>query len=328
MTPTTLTARTPEDLLAAVPVVLGFQPTDSLVMLTFGGPRPFHARVDLPPGPDEVTEVVEMLLGPAREHGVRHVVLVAYSADGPAASRAVGALRREARSSGIDVLDAFRAHDGRWFSLAPGGRLGVPAGGVPYDVSAHPFAAQAVLDGRVTHGSRDELAASLAPDPERAAAVAAAVAALPRWGRDDGTEQVWVAGTVRRLVRDATLPDDVEAARLLTAVRVPDVRDVAREQVDRADVRAHVELWTDLLRRAPDALAAAPAALLAFAAWLAGHGALAWCALDRCEAVTPDGADPPDPAGLVAALLQRAVPPREWEEGWGHLRPRSGRHST
>ena len=35
----TLTARTPEDVLAAVPVVLGFEPRDSVVMLTFGGDR-------------------------------------------------------------------------------------------------------------------------------------------------------------------------------------------------------------------------------------------------------------------------------------------------
>ena len=46
--PTTLTARTPEDILAVVPVVLGFEPTESLVMLTFGSDPPFHARVDLP----------------------------------------------------------------------------------------------------------------------------------------------------------------------------------------------------------------------------------------------------------------------------------------
>ena len=46
---TKLTTRTPEDVLAAVPVVLGFEPLDSVVMLTFGGGETFHARVDLPP---------------------------------------------------------------------------------------------------------------------------------------------------------------------------------------------------------------------------------------------------------------------------------------
>ncbi len=46
--PTTLTARTPEDLLAVVRVVLGFEPADSIVMLTLGARHPCHARVDLP----------------------------------------------------------------------------------------------------------------------------------------------------------------------------------------------------------------------------------------------------------------------------------------
>ncbi len=45
---TTLNLRSPEDLLAAAPVVLGFVPTDSAVMFTFDGPSCFHARVDLP----------------------------------------------------------------------------------------------------------------------------------------------------------------------------------------------------------------------------------------------------------------------------------------
>ena len=44
----TLTARTPEDVIAAVPLVLGFVPEESVVMLTFGGRHTFHARLDLP----------------------------------------------------------------------------------------------------------------------------------------------------------------------------------------------------------------------------------------------------------------------------------------
>ena len=46
---TKLTFRTPEDVLAAVPVLLGFEPADSVVMLTFGGRETFHARIDMPP---------------------------------------------------------------------------------------------------------------------------------------------------------------------------------------------------------------------------------------------------------------------------------------
>jgi hypothetical protein len=70
----------------------------------------------------------------------------------------------------------------------------------------------------------------------------------------------------------------------------------------------HVRLWTDAVQRAPDELVGAAAAVLALAAWLAGHGALAWCAVDRSRAADPDLTL----SGLVADLLTRAVPPSAW----------------
>ncbi len=42
--PTTITVKAPHDLIAAAAVVLGFWPTDSVVMLTFGSAEPFHAQ--------------------------------------------------------------------------------------------------------------------------------------------------------------------------------------------------------------------------------------------------------------------------------------------
>jgi hypothetical protein len=71
-----------------------------------------------------------------------------------------------------------------------------------------------------------------------------------------------------------------------------------------------VELWTDLLRRAPGDLAGAAGAVLGFLAWLSGNGALAWCAVDRSE----DAAPGHELAGVVAELLSRAVPPEAWPE--------------
>ena len=77
-------------------------------------------------------------------------------------------------------------------------------------------------------------------------------------------------------------------------------------------MRAHVDFWADVLRRTPDPLAAAPAALLAFAAWQAGDGALAWCALDRCTEVEPDYSL----ARLIARALTDAISPDTWEGGF------------
>jgi len=71
-----------------------------------------------------------------------------------------------------------------------------------------------------------------------------------------------------------------------------------------------VAFWTDVVRRAPPDLVAEPAAVLAFAAWLAGSGALAWCALDRCFAAAPGHTL----GVLLARALQQAVPPTIWDE--------------
>lgn len=307
-TPTTLTARTPEDLLAVVPVVLGFVPQDSVVMLTFGTPRAFHARVDLPPGRSGIDEAIESLREPAFRHRVPHVVFVVYSDDGAPAKRVSRALVKAFRGSGIEVVDVLRADGKRWFPLLRG-RPGVPECGVPYDVSAHPFAVQAVLDGRVTHGSRAELAASLEPVPELVDALAAALARLPRRGRRPAGEEAWAGLQVLGHLLAGSRPSDDEAARLLVGLQSTEVRDTVWALMDRDCSRELVAFWTDLVRRAPAPLTPTPAALLAFAAWLSGHGALAWCAIDRCVEADPDHVL----AAHVAQLLLQAVPPEEWQ---------------
>jgi hypothetical protein len=302
---TTLTARTPEDLLALAPVVLGFQPAESVVMLTFDGAHSFHARVDLPPpGVDAVDEMVQALLVPARRHRVGRVAFLIFTRGAHAAERVRPRLVRAFREQEIEVVDVIRADGRRWFPMLRHRRW-APAAGVPYDITTHPFLAQAVLDGRVTRSSREDVARSLQPDPERVARLEAALAG----GEPD--PPAWVQATVHRLASARSAPDDAEAARLLRAVAadVP-TRDAAWAGLTRDGARDQVALWTDLLRRAPDDLSAAPAAVLALAAWLAGEGALAWWAVDRAHEVDPEHSL----AALVADMLVGAVPPAAWEE--------------
>jgi hypothetical protein len=100
------------------------------------------------------------------------------------------------------------------------------------------------------------------------------------------------------------------------------VRDAAWAHITRRTAEAHVRLWTDVVRRAPDTLVAAPAALLGWAAWQAGDGALAWVAVDRCTRAAPDYRM----AGQLAVILQGAVPPQTWEGGfaWDEGLPDAG----
>lgn len=300
---TTLTARTTDDLLAMVPVVLGFEPADSVVMLTVDAPQPFHARVDLPPGPDAVPEVVDLLLEPALRHGVRAVVLLVYSAHHDLARAVVRRARRGLAGGGAGprVLEALRADAGRWYPLLRD-RRGLGTTGVAYDVASHPFVVEAVVSGRVLHSSREQLADTLRADEVAVAAVAAARVAA-------AASAPWASSMLATWASRPDPPPVDVAARLLGGLAEPAVRQAAWAAVPRDGARDHVRLWSDLVRRSPEDLVAHAAALLGLCAWVAGDGALAWCAVDRCRAVEPDHVL----AGLVADLLVTAVPPSEWE---------------
>ena len=106
-------------------------------------------------------------------------------------------------------------------------------------------------------------------------------------------------------VRDCeltALPPDVVVGKIL-------LRDEAWRWLTRATASSYVDFWTDVVRRSPTALVPGPAAVLAFAAWLAGEGALAWCAVDRAREVEPEHSL----AGLVADMLMSATAPDEWD---------------
>ncbi|HEX4686462.1 MAG TPA: DUF4192 domain-containing protein [Nocardioides sp.] len=305
---TTLTARGPEDLLAAVPVVLGFHPEDSLVMLTFGAARSFHARLDLPPSADDeaVADAVEALLGPSLKHEVDHVAFVVYSGHAALAARLAVGLVPAFVAEGIGVIDVLRAHRGGWCSVPI--RAGAEEPPLrPYDDRHHPFRAQAVFEGRVTHASREELRATLAPDVELRERWARRVTRLPRPGQED-------VDRVRRLVggwvTSGEMPDDGGAARVLRAVTRVDVRDATLYAVTRDTAQDHLRVWAALLRGAPDPQVPDVAAVTAFCAWQSGHGALAWCALDRCFELD----ERHRPGRCLAECLVRAVPPTAWEE--------------
>jgi hypothetical protein len=324
----TLRIKNPGDLVASVPLLLGFHPEESAVLLTVGGATdPFFARVDLPSGPDDVEVVVEDLCEVAGRHGLRSVALVLFTDDATAARLVHDAFVDGLATRAVDVQLAVRADGTRWYPLS--GLRGDPDEGEEYDLTTHPFTLQAMVEGRVIHASRTALGESLLPaDPGEVERVGAAVehagdrlvaASRHPLGPPDSegarrhlvAEGRWVQQRVRRLLADVGEGglSDEDAGRLLVGLLSIEVRDVAWAEMTRDNARRHVDLWRDVVRRAPRDVLAPPATLLAFAAWLAGDGALAWCALDRAKEADPDYSM----AMLVERALTCAVPPSTWE---------------
>jgi hypothetical protein len=323
-------ATSPVDLIAVAPFAIGFHPEDSVVLLTFGDPAEhcFHARFDLPVVAEEqrrtAARVTEVLVRRSRAL----VAVLLYTEDAGAAVAFHDVLMPLLEGAGIEVVDAVRV-TGETFHAA----ADPEDPGTAYDLSTHPFTAASVVSGRVAHDSREALADTLvgADDEDRASIAASAdriadqmiligrtaggagrsslVTALATELRDHAT---WLQGRVRAWVADDARPraplSAEDAGRLLVLVALESLREVAIAEMTRERAGALLDLWRDLTRRAPGDLLAGTASLCAFAAWLHGEGALAWCAVERCLAVDPDDAL----AQHVAALLEGATPPALW----------------
>jgi hypothetical protein len=324
----TLRIKSPTDLLAAVPMFLGFHPRDSVVLLTTGASvAPCHARVDLPDSLDEVGEVAEQLAQVPRRSGTDQVAVVVYGDDPAIAEAVVDALTTRLREQQVAVSVALRADGERWYAVGGQPAYG-PASGTPYDLSTHPITVGAIVEGRVVHDNREALQDSLVgtdvDEIDRVAeSMGAALVRMKAVGHGGPAELRrsaalhahlvqegrWVQHRVRRFVRDRRPLDRHEVGRLLVAIIPTEVRDVAWAEITRSDARLHVELWHDVVRRSPFEAVAPPAALLAFAAWLSGDGALAWCAVDRAQAADPGYSM----AALIAQVLASAMPPSAWQ---------------
>jgi hypothetical protein len=316
----------PEDLLALVPILMGFHPDQSMVVLTVGGAtQPVHARVDLPQHAHHMQEADELaahLAAVARRAGVTSVAVVVYTTDCALSRTVVDALVRSMTDARVHVACVVRSDGVRWWSVHEDGEWG----GEPYDVSSHPLVVRSIVDGTVVLGSRQQLADSLRGDDpgeveeisRLAEVVGADVAAATRSGAGTSsspvpatlqTEGRWLLGRVRRFLRDGERLGAADVARLAALVTAQTLRDLAWAEITRENAARHVDLWRDVVSRVPVHLRAAPAGLLGFSAWLTGNGALAWCAVECAEE-----ADAGSPlAGLLTQVLAGAVPPSAWQ---------------
>lgn len=303
-------ARSPEDLLATVPLVLGFTPEESLVMLTFGAPRSFHARIEMPTLTEEVMPVIDALVEPAVRHGVRRVVLLGFHPHGSWTADVLRMLAGTFRRHDIDVVACLRAHGGRFWSVGDTVEQDERGAGRPYDAVSHPFRARAVLEGRVTHEDRAAVAATLAADPGGVSGDVLAGLVEPATVTTRRFEELLTSRCV-----SGTPLTDAEVAELLVGLRQGRCRRLVAKHLRRDTARGQVDLWSQVLRRAPRDRVPDAAGAVALAAWVVGDGALAWCAVDRGVEVEPDH----PLCEMVAGLLQRAVPPDGWDDSSGRL---------
>jgi hypothetical protein len=290
-------------LIAALPSLMGFHPTDSLLVVTLkdDGLVGLTARSDLAPPPLHAA-MVGRLVRPVRQAGARGVVLLIVCAQPDPAHEDL--VRRAVADLGVPVLHAM------WTpATAPGTPwhcyLHDDCGGEVPDSSE--FAAEMTLAGHVTFDSRDDLVRLLEPpDPIRMIRLSSL---LDVASRSDYTPSAEHLCTVRAAIAAGSQPaTDEEFVRLALAVSDYRVRDTCiGYALDDSTAPAAEKLWLELARCLPPPERAEAAALLAASAYLRGDGALANVALDEARNALPTH----NLAGLLHGAIDYGIPPSQ-----------------
>lgn len=304
--PQPLSVGSPAALLAVVPHLLGFVPSNSLVVIGAAPPRgriQVTLRFDLPdpPDPGASAAIAEHAVSVLARQKVGTAMVIGYG-NGHLVSPLADALRKSAAEVSLPLHDVLRVDEGRYWSYLCREPSCCPAEGVPFDAAAHPVGAAMASKGQELLSSREALAATVAPvtgsaaeamerETARAERLAARLATEPANADRDTSRHPLVRrglGAVQAAIVRYREGGSIELAStfawlalVLTSLRV---RDDAWARMDPDHKEAHQRMWTDLTRRAQPGYVAAPASLLAFVAWQGGNGALANVALDRALA--------------------------------------------
>lgn len=303
----------PAELLQAVPYLLGFHPSRSLVLVGLHEERlVVTARLDLT---HAVMGGVPHAVSAMMRGGSTSFVAIIYDdADEdvdfdepedefrPTLAKwdvVYGALRVELRRLEAHLRDVLVVSDDRWWSLTCKDFDCCPTEGRPLPDAPSSFTTAATVEGVVALPSRTALEELLAPLPDaEREALDLPIAEAERNAVEQtigGQARRWELSIKRALFRAArasdvpgwSAPPGQAVARFGAALAVTSVRDAAWLAVDndRLDGRP---FWRDLGRRLPSPYDAAPLFLYGWASWRAGDGALAGIAAERAVASNPD----------------------------------------
>jgi hypothetical protein len=178
-----ITLRGPGDILAVLPYQLGYQPRDSVVVVSLRGRQVgLVVRTDLPPE-GHVKSAVSALVGPLLRDGATSVFVVGYEDAVDASLSSLLAIVEQLERAGVDVVDVAIVRDGRRFSPICSDPCCPSEGVVLPDPASVPAVAEYVARGRSPLVSRAAVESLVAPDPARCEGVADAVATRSRLPR-------------------------------------------------------------------------------------------------------------------------------------------------
>ena len=321
---TTLTS--PHDLLAAVPFLVGYHPTNSLVVIALNGETIGMAmRIDYPEEVD--LDQIDTLASHLVREGADSALLVGYVPDGVLDSEYLLAPIREAIAMrGITLRECLEVRSNRWRSTICEDEGCCPPEGSPMPSHEESrVAAEQVSEGNpLPYENLEELRESIAPLAKNSALDKE----LDRISGIDyeGDEVVELQREAALAVNDLALEFSEKGICqtlpliALVLVRLHDlqVRDYAMGITNEENIDSMWAMWRWLLKSAPEGYVAPVATLFAVTSYERGEGAMAQRALDR--------ALEDDPKYALAKLLRRSFaagwPPSSFAQMRAELHPK------
>jgi len=315
------------DLVTAVPFLIGFHPTNSLVLIAVkDGAIGLAMRIDLPSHID--SDEIDLLAHHFIRDQAQAALLVAYMpqerSDGDSLLISLGAgLIR----NGIEILESLLITGGRYRSIICRDGTCCPAAGKALPaIEDSAIAAEHVVAGiPMPYGDNSELIDSIAADSQSLSKEWISDVSGYRVDEDspeigplrrDGVEAMLLLLDEFRIGRGPT--DQRLVARVIGRMSDVQVRDYAMgvHQEDNYDL--YFAMWRELLRLSPVGSVAPIACIVAAMAYENGDGALAQRALDR--AISDNASYP------LAALLRRVFnagwPPQSFAQMRSELHPK------
>jgi hypothetical protein len=315
------------DLITAVPFLIGFHPTHSIVLISVkDGAIGLAMRVDLPEtlGVDAIEQLAQHFIKESSDGALLVAYMPAEREDGDSLLISLGAglIQR-----GISIEESIVVRDGRYRSIICRDLECCPEVGITVPViEESQIAAEHVVSGNpMPYADISELIETLAADPvsfdfdwsdEVANYFIAEDAEEIGPLRRDGVETMELLLDEYRIGRGPT--NRTLVARMIGRMSDVQVRDYALGVHSEDTYDLYFTMWRELLRLAPRGFVAPIACVVAAMAYESGDGALAQRALDRAFA--------DDERYPLASLLRRVFsagwPPESFASMRAELHPK------
>ena len=315
------------DLITAIPFLIGFHPTESIVLISIKDEAIGLAmRIDLPQhlGSDEIDLLAHHFL----REDADAALLVAYMPDGRddgdslLISLGAGLIR-----NGVDIQESLVVRSGRYRSIiCRDESCCSPQEKSLPDIESTEIAAEHVVAGiPMPYANIEELKESLAADPSSldldwadqvSEFFIAEDSETLQELRRDGVETMDLLFDDFRMGRGAS--EALLVARMIGRMSDVQVRDYALGVHSEDTFDIYFTMWRELLRLAPRGYVAPIACIVAAMSYESGDGALAQKALDR--AFVDDERYPL--AGLLRRVFNAGWPPESFAQMRRELHPK------